>query len=192
MMGTVIGEKVVSKTIKVLAIVGSLRAESNNKALAQAAAEVAPEGMEITIFPLNDLPVYNTDVETAGFPESVLALHAAIENADAMLMVTPEYNGSFSGVIKNAIDWASRGGSRLAGKPVVTMGGSPGALGGTKAQEHLRSVCLHLGMYLMSRPTVAVPRFNSKIEAGKLTDESTREFIGTQMNAFKDWILKFQ
>ena len=181
-----------SKTVKVLAIVGSLRAESNNKALAQAAAEVAPEGMEITIFPLNDLPVYNTDIENEGFPESVAAFHEAIENSDAMLLVTPEYNGSYTGVIKNAIDWASRGGGRLASKPVVTMGGSPGALGGTKAQEHLRSVCLHLGMYLMPRPTVAVPQFNSKIEAGKLMDEGTREFIGKQMAAFKDWILKFQ
>jgi len=180
-----------SDTVKVLALVGSLRKGSLNKALVEAAAEVAPDGMEITIFPLNDLPIYDNDVELAGFPASVLALHEAIEASDAMILATPEYNGSFSGVIKNGIDWASRGGSRLATKPVVTMGGSPGALGGTKAQEHLRAVCLHLGMYLMPKPTVAVPHFGKKIEDGKLTDAGTRDFIGTQMSAFKTWISRF-
>lgn len=180
-----------SDSIKVLALVGSLRKASFNKALVDAAVEVAPDGMDITIFPLNDLPVYNNDVETEGFPTNVLSLHEAIESSDAMILATPEYNGSYSGVIKNSIDWASRGGSRLAAKPVVTMGGSPGALGGTKAQEHLRAVCLHLGMYLMPRPTVAVPHFGQKIEDGKLTDESTRDFIAGQMVAFKEWILRF-
>ncbi|MEM8862184.1 MAG: NAD(P)H-dependent oxidoreductase [Chloroflexota bacterium] len=181
-----------SEKVKVLAIVGSLRAASNNMALVRAAAEVAPENLEVTIFPLNDLPVYNTDDEMNGIPESVTAFHEAIKGSDAMIIATPEYNGSFSGVVKNAIDWASRGGGILAQRPVVTMGGSPGALGGTKAQEHLRAVCLHLGMYLMPKPTVAVPHFNGKIEDGKLTDEGTREFIGTQMTAFYDWIQKFQ
>lgn len=181
-----------SETIKVLALVGSLRKASMNKALVEAAAEVAPSGMEITIFPLNALPVYDTDLEQQGFPDSVLALHQAIEASDAMILATPEYNGSFSGVLKNGIDWASRGGSRLAAKPVVTMGGSPGALGGTKAQEHLRAVCLHLGMYLMPKPTVAVPHFGQKIVDGKLTDESTRTFIGAQMVAFQEWISRFK
>ncbi|MFT5194008.1 MAG: chromate reductase [Cellvibrionaceae bacterium] len=180
-----------SEKIKVLALVGSLRKASINKALVEAAAEVAPDGMEITIFPLNGLPVYDNDVELQGFPDSVLALHQAIEASDAMILATPEYNGSYSGVIKNGIDWASRGGSRLATKPVVTMGGSPGALGGTKAQEHLRAVCLHLGMYLMPKPTVAVPQLMKKIEDGKLTDEGTREFVAGQMSAFKTWILRF-
>lgn len=181
-----------SDTIKVLALVGSLRKGSLNKALVEAAAEVAPDGMEITIFPLNDVPVYNTDDEANGFPASVVALHKAIEGADAMILATPEYNGSFSGVLKNGIDWASRGGGRLAAKPVVTMGGSPGALGGTKAQEHLRAVCLHLGMYLMPRPTVSVPHFGGKIEDGKLTDEKSREMIGAQMSAFGTWISRFK
>ena len=180
-----------SDSIKVLALVGSLRKASLNKALVEAAAEVASDGMEITIFPLNDIPVYNTDVEADGMPASVMALHEAIKSADGMILATPEYNGSFSGVLKNAIDWASRGGGILAQKPVVTMGGSPGALGGTKAQEHLRAVSLHLGMYLMPRPTVAVPHFGQKIEDGRLTDESTRDFIAGQMSAFKEWISRF-
>lgn len=181
-----------SDPIKVLALVGSLRKASLNKVLVEAAADLAPEGMEITIFPLNDIPIYNPDNEADGFPAAVLALHAAIEAADGMILSTPEYNGSYSGVLKNGIDWASRGGGKLAAKPVVTLGGSPGALGGTKGQEHLRAVCLHLGMYLMPRPTVAVPHFGQKIEDGRLTDESTREFIAGQMAAFKTWILRFK
>ncbi len=120
-----------------------------------------------------------------------MALHEAIKASDAMILATPEYNGSFSGVLKNGIDWASRGGGILAKMPVVTLGGSPGALGGTKAQEHLRAVCLHLGMYLLPKPTVAVPHFGKKIEDGKLTDDQTREFIGGQMAAFEEWINRF-
>ncbi|MEM7799022.1 MAG: NAD(P)H-dependent oxidoreductase [Chloroflexota bacterium] len=181
-----------SETINILAIVGSLRKASNTKALVEAAVEMAPDGMNITIYPLNDLPVYNQDLEADGtFPEAVVPFHTAIKEADGMLMGTPEYNGSYSGVIKNAIDWASRGGGLLRGKPVVTMGGSPGALGATKAQEHLRAVCLHRGMYLMPQPTIAVPQFHKKIENGKLTDEATREYVGKQMAAFEEWVRRF-
>ena len=180
-----------SNTINVIALVGSLRKASMNKALVEAAVEVAPEGLNITIYPLNDLPMYNMDDEADGAPDAVKAFHAAVAASDAMLLATPEYNGSYSAAIKNAIDWASRGDNLLATRPVVTMGGSPGALGGTKAQEHLRAVCLHRGMYLMPQPTVAVPHFGKKIEDGKLTDEGTREFIGKQMAAFYAWCQRF-
>ncbi|MGB1249729.1 MAG: NADPH-dependent FMN reductase [Candidatus Promineifilaceae bacterium] len=177
-----------SETIKVVGLVGSLRSGSLNRALVEAAAEVAPDGMEISIFPLNEIPPYNFDVEkNDGFPEAVVALRDAVQSADALILSTPEYNGSMSGVLKNAIDWASRGGL-LGKKPVVTMAGSPGALGATKAQEHLRQVCMHLGMYVLPRPTVAVPHFGKKIENGVLTDEPTRGFIEQQMTVFKDWI----
>ena len=177
-----------SDTINIVGLVGSLRRGSLNKALVQAASEVAPEGMNITIFPLNEIPPYNFDVEQEdGFPDSVVALREAVQSADALILATPEYNGSMSGVIKNAIDWASRGGL-LAKKPVVTMAGSPGALGATKAQEHLRQVCMHLGMYVLPRPTIAVPQFGNKIENGTVTDEKTRGFITQQMSTFKDWI----
>ncbi len=177
-----------SEIINIVGLVGSLRRGSLNRVLVQAAAEVAPEGMNITIFPLNEIPVYNFDVENEeGFPEAVVAFREAVKSADALILATPEYNGSMSGVIKNAIDWASRGGL-LAKKPVVTMAGSPGALGATKAQEHLRQVCMHLGMYVLPRPTIAVPQFGKKIEDGVLTDEPTRGFIAKQMETFKDWI----
>ena len=181
-----------SQEVNIIALVGSLRQASINKVLVETAAELAPEGMTITIFPLNDLPMYNMDIETDGFPDAVVALHQAIESADGLILATPEYNGSYSGVIKNGIDWASRGGNRLAEKPVITMGGSPGALGSTKAQEHLRAVCLHRNMYLMPQPAVAVPQLTKKIEDGKLNDERTREFLQTTVDKFYAWVLRFK
>ena len=181
-----------NKTIKIIALVGSLRRESITKILLETARDIAPQNMDITVFTLYEIPVYNNDVEVEeGFPSSVVALREAIKEADGLILGTPEYNGSLSGVLKNAIDWASRGG--LLGKiPVVTMGGSPGALGATKAQEHLRQICLHLGMYVLPRPTIAVPQLPNKIEGGVLTDEPTRQFIGQQMETFSDWILRFK
>ena len=96
-----------------------------------------------------------------------------------------------TGSVIGAIDWASRGGL-LANKPVATMSGSPGALGATKAQEHLRQICLHLGMYVLSRPTIAVPQFHDKIADGAVADEATRGFIRQQMETFYDWIVKLK
>lgn len=181
-----------SKTVKIVALGGSIRRGSIHRVLLQTAKEVAPDGMEITIFPLNDIPIYNFDVEQDdGFPDSVLAMREAISAADGLILATPEYNGSYSGVIKNAIDWASRQGL-LGKKCVITMGGSPGALGATKAQEHLRQVCMHLGMYLMPRPTIAVPMLPKKIEDGVLTDDATRGFVKQQLDAFYSWVLRFQ
>ena len=181
-----------SKTVKVVALVGSLRRKSITKILLQTARDMAPENMEVTVFELNDIPIYNNDIEVEeGFPPPVVALREAIKEADGLIFGTPEYNGSVSGVLKNAIDWGSRGG--LLGKiPVVTMGGSPGALGATKAQEHLRQICLHLGMYVLPRPTIAVPQLPKKIEDGLLTDETTRKFVGEQMQTFYKWILRFK
>ncbi|MEM7119519.1 MAG: NADPH-dependent FMN reductase [Chloroflexota bacterium] len=179
-------------SVNIVALGGSVRRGSIHRVLLQTAQEVAPEGMEITIFPLNDIPIYNFDVEQGeGFPDSVVALSEAIAAADGLIFATPEYNGSYSGVIKNAIDWASRQGL-LGKKCAITMGGSPGALGATKAQEHLRQVCMHLNMYVMPRPTIAVPQLPNKIEDGKLTDEATIGFVKQQMDAFYGWVQRFQ
>lgn len=181
-----------SEIISILALPGSLRRGSITKTLLKTAAEVAPANMTVTLFTLNEIPVYNNDVEKEeGFPPPVITMREAVEAADGIIFGTPEYNGSYSGVIKNAIDWASRGGI-LKKKPVVTMGGSPGALGATKAQEHLRQVCLHLGMYLLPRPTIAVPQLPKKIEEGIITDEMTRKFVKEQMDTFAEWILKLK
>jgi chromate reductase len=181
-----------SETINIVGLVGSLRRGSLTKILMETAQDVAPENMSVAIFSLQEIPLYNNDVEVEeGFPEPVIALREAIKMTDGLILGTPEYNGSLSGVLKNSIDWASRGG--LLGKiPVVTIGGSPGALGATKAQEHLRQICLHLGMYVMPRPTIAVPQLPGKIEDGILTDEATRGFIKKQMEIFYDWVLRLK
>lgn len=181
-----------SDRVKIIGLAGSLRRTSLTQILLETARDVAPEGMEITIFPLHEIPIYNHDIEVEeGFPPSVRAMREAIAAADGLILGTPEYNGSLSGVLKNAIDWASRQGL-LRDKPVVTMGGSPGALGATKAQEHLRQICLHLGMYVLPRPTIAVPQLPGKIENGVLTDEATREFIKQQMDVFYKWVLRLK
>ncbi len=181
-----------TETIQILGLVGSLRRSSIHKVLLEAAQQVAPQAMHITIFPLHDIPLYNNDVEvTEGFPPAVQALRDAVAQADGIILATPEYNGSVPGVLKNSIDWASRKGL-LAKKPVVTMGGSPGALGATKAQEHLRQICLHLGMYLMRRPTIAVPKLPDKIVDGQLTDELTRKFLKEQLEQFYSWVVRLR
>ena len=181
-----------NNTIKIVALAGSLRRKSITKTLLETARYEAPTNMEITIFPLHEIPLYNNDIEVEeGFPDPVMTLREAIRQADGVIFGTPEYNGSLTGVLKNAIDWASRGGL-LAKKPVVTMGGSSGALGATKAQEHLRQICLHLGMYLLPRPTIAVPNLPEKIEDGIITCEITRKLIAQQMNTFCDWVLHFK
>ena len=124
--------------IKVLGISGSLRAGSYNSGLLRAAATVLPPGMEMTIFDIGTLPLFNADVERAGPPESVPALQHAIAAADGLLFAVPEYNYSISGVLKNAIDWASRGRpSSLDGKPAAIMGVG-GRQGTVRAQMHMR------------------------------------------------------
>ncbi|WP_420644166.1 NADPH-dependent FMN reductase [Candidatus Leptofilum sp.] len=181
-----------SETINIIGLAGSIRRKSITKVLLQAAQKVAPDAMQITLFPLNEIPIYNNDVEVEeGFPPPVAELRQAIAHADGLILATPEYNGSLTGVLKNSIDWASRKGL-LAQKPVVTMGGSPGALGATKAQEHLRQICLHLGMYVMPKPTIAVPKLPDKIVDGQLTDELTCKFLKEQMEQFYHWVVRLK
>ena len=128
--------------IKVLALVGSLRAASINRQIAELATEAAPDGVAVTIFEgLGDLPFYNEDIDNdADVPATVTALRAAAADADAALVVTPEYNGSIPAVIKNAIDWLSRpfGDSALKGKPLAVIGGAYGQYGGVWAHEETR------------------------------------------------------
>jgi NAD(P)H-dependent FMN reductase len=128
--------------IKVLALVGSLRSASINRQLAEVAGEAAPDGVTVTIFEnLGDLPFYNEDIDNdADVPAAVTALRAAAAEADAALVVTPEYNGSIPAVIKNAIDWLSRpfGNGALKGKPLAVIGGSYGQYGGVWAHDETR------------------------------------------------------
>jgi chromate reductase, NAD(P)H dehydrogenase (quinone) len=168
-----------AKTLKVLGISGSLRKSSYNTAALRVAQTLAPDGVRIEIFDLAPLPLYNEDVKAAGFPPVVQELRDKIKAADALLFATPEYNYSMSGVLKNAIDWASRPPDQpFNEKPVAIMGASPSALGTGRAQYHLRQSCVFLNMHVLNKPEVMIAaaqtRFNDK---GELTDEATRGLI---------------
>src|SRR5688572_1770438 len=180
--------------MRVLGIAGSLRKASFNRALLRAAQELAPKEMEITTFDLAPIPSYNEDVEKQGDPPPVAALKEAIRAADALLVVSPEYNFGIPGVLKNAIDWASRppGKSPLNGKPAAIMGASQGTGGTIRMQMALRQTFLFTETYVLLKPEVLVARAQDKFDAeGRLTDEKTREFVGKLLAALVPWAQKF-
>ena len=181
-------------TVRILGISGSLRRSSFNSAGLRAAAELAPAGMSIEIHEIGDLPLYNDDVRAAGFPAPVAALRAKIKAADGLLFATPEYNYSTSGVLKNAIDWASRPPEQpFDGKPVAIMGASPGALGSARAQYQLRQCFIFLNAHILNRPEVMIGGSGAKFDAeGKLTDAPTRDFLAAMLVAFKAWTLRMR
>jgi len=174
---------------RILGISGSLRERSYNRALLRAAAELAPEGVEIEEFDLREIPLYDADVEAAGDPEPVAKLRAAVAEADALLFATPEYNRGTSGVLKNAIDWLSRPAlaSVLRWKPVAIMGASTGRGGTRNAQAQVRDALLFPGAILVAEPEVAIPlaweRFD---ENGELTDERMRKTLRELLHALVD------
>ena len=175
--------------MNVIGISGSLRKRSFNTAALRAAQGLAPEGMTIERGEIGDLPLYNDDVRAAGFPPPVERLRAQLAAADAILLVTPEYNYSISGVLKNAIDWASRPPSQpFEAKPVAIMGASPGLFGSARAQYHLRQMLIFLNAMPLNRPEVMIGQAQNKFDAdGNLTDEPTREFVRKLLVALRDW-----
>jgi len=179
-------------SLRVLGVAGSLRRGSFNRALLRAATELAPDGMAITIFDgLAAIPPYNADVEAEGDPPPVAAWKSAIAAADALLIATPEYNYGVPGVLKNAIDWASRppGKSVLNGKPAAIMGATPGATGTTRAQLALRQSFVFTNTCALLQPEVLVARVHEKIDAaGRVTDAATRELVAQLLAAFADWV----
>jgi chromate reductase len=171
---------------RILAISGSLRERSFNRALLRAAGEVAPEGVEIEEFDLSPIPFYNSDLEAAGDPEPVAALKAAVAEADALLLATPEYNRGTSGVLKNAIDWLSRPAlaSVLRWKPAAVIGASSGRGGTRRAQAQVRDALLFPGAVVLERPEVLVPLAWERFDAdGRLVDDKTRESIRALLDA---------
>jgi len=181
--------------IKVIGISGSLRRASFNTALLRAAIDLAPQGMTIEAFPIGEIPLYDEDLrQESGFPPPVAALRAAILAADALLIASPEYNFSIPGVLKNAIDWASRPPDHpFAGKPVAFMSASNGMLGGARAQYHLRQVCVYLDMHPLNKPEVFVARASEKIDAtGTLTDEPTRHIMKTLLESLSHWTTRLR
>ena len=181
--------------LDVLGIAGSLRRDSLNRALLRAAQEVAPAGMAIRTWDgLAAIPPYDGDLEEKGIPAPVAGLQGEIEGAGALLLVTPEYNQSLPGVLKNALDWASRpaGKSSLRGKVVAITGASPGALGTARAQMDLRRILTAMGGIVVPSPEVLVSLAPQKQDAsGSFTDEATRKYLGKLLAELQRWVARF-
>ena len=183
------GLLVMNRPVTILGFAGSLRKNSYNKAILRAAIELAPKDAKIEIFDLEGIPPFNQDLETQ-MPKKIEEFKAKIRAADAILIATPEYNYSIPGVLKNAIDWASRPypDNSFEGKPVAVMSASIGMLGGARAQYHLRQIFVFLNMYPINRPEVIVTFAPQKIdENGRVTDETTRKFIVELLENLVAW-----
>lgn len=177
------------RQIRILGIAGSLRRESYNRATMRAAKQLVPEDATIDIFELDGIPGFNQDEEQSP-PAKVAELKRRIREADAILFVTPEYNYSVPGVLKNAIDWASRpyGDSAWNGKPAAIMGASIGTIGTARAQYHLRQMMVFLNMFPVNQPEVMIGNASERFDAeGNLTDGPTKEFISQLLRNLVDW-----
>ncbi len=172
-----------------LGISGSLRKESLNSAALRACADALPAGVSLSTFDLSPIPLYNEDVRAQGLPDVVQQLRAQIKAADAVVIATPEYNYSIPGVLKNAIDWASRPPEQpFNDKPIALIGATPGGFGTSRAQYHLRQVFVYLNARLLNQPEVFISAAPTKFDAhGKLTDTATAEQLGKMLAVLADW-----
>ena len=171
--------------MNILAIVGSLRNGSHNRALLKAFQKLAPEGMTIEVADIARLPLYNQDDEAA-FPEAATALKQKVESADGIIIATPEYNRSIPGVLKNAIDWASRpwGKNSFAGKPVLTAGVTIGKIGTAVAQSHLRQVMNYLDAQVVGQPELYLgPASEIFDETGNIKSDDTKDLLSRALGA---------
>ncbi|HPY40427.1 MAG TPA: NADPH-dependent FMN reductase [Thiolinea sp.] len=177
-----------SKPIKVLGISGSLRAKSTNTALLQYAQTHAPAGIELTIANIKELPFYNADLSAK--PAAVQAFLTQLAEAEALVLACPEYNYSIAPALKNALDWASRepNNALLSGKPVAIMG-SAGGMGSSRAQYHLRQVCVFLNLHPLNKPEIFCNAFaNTFDQNGVLTDERIQGMIVEQLVTLDAWV----
>jgi chromate reductase, NAD(P)H dehydrogenase (quinone) len=184
----------VSMPIRILGISGSLRKASYNRAALHAATELLPRDAELDVFELDGIPGFSEDNERSP-PPQVVELKKYIRKADAILFVTPEYNYSIPGVLKNAIDWASRpyGDSAWNGKPAAIMGASVGTIGTARAQYHLRQIMVFLNMFPINQPKVMIGNAATRFDKeGKLTDEATRNFIRQLLANLVAWTQRLQ
>lgn len=165
--------------MKLLGISGSLRKASYNTSLLRAVVSLAPEGVEIVTADISEIPLYNEDVRAKGFPPPAEKFREQIRAADGLLFVTPEYNYSMPGVLKNAIDWASRPPDQpFSGKPAGVIGASMGQMGTSRAQYHLRQSGVYLNLRFLNLPEIMVASAHDKFdEKGNLTDEKTRGYV---------------
>ncbi len=175
--------------VRILGFAGSLRKQSYNKAILAAAVETVSEDASLEVFDLEGIPPFNQDLELQP-PDKVKDFKARIRAADAVLIATPEYNYSIPGVLKNAIDWASRpyGDNAFDGKPVALMGASIGTLGTARAQYDLRRSFVFLNMIPLNQPEVMVSFAQDKVDGnGRVTDEKTRKKIGELLKGLVAW-----
>lgn len=178
-----------SQTTKILGISGSLRQGSFNTAALRAAQKLAPEGAEITIASLADIPLYDQDLRDKTVPPAVETLCKQVMAADALLFATPEYNYSVSGVLKNAIDWLSRLEPQpFAGKPAAVFGASMSLFGSARAQYDLRRIMIYLDVHFVNKPEVMIAQAHERFDdTGKLTHEPTRKFLGKLVGELVTW-----
>ena len=180
------------KPLRFVVMVGSLRKGSYNAAIARALPALAPEGVTISALPsVGEFPLYNADLQTAGVPPVVTAMAKAIAESDGVIFVTPEYNHTIPGGLKNAIDWISRLPNQpFAGKPIALQSASAGLWGGLRAQLHLRHMFVYLDARPLNKPEIIIPQVNTKIDpaTGELTDAATRGFIADQLKAFAAFV----
>ncbi|MGJ8571355.1 MAG: NADPH-dependent FMN reductase [Hoeflea sp.] len=175
---------------KIAVLVGSLRKDSINRKFAGALEKLAAGQMEFVFADLANLPHYNEDLWD-NVPESVTQLKAVIENADAVLIVTPEYSRTYPGVIKDAVDWATRpwGKNSWAGKPLAITGTSPGAIGTAIAQNHLRTTMVAVGTAVMGQPELYYSYKPEHFGAnGDIVDEATKTYLESWIGSFAGWI----
>jgi chromate reductase len=188
------GEMIMNKQIRILGIAGSLRRKSYNRAALQAAQALVPKDAVLDIIDLDGIPVFSEDDERQP-PAKVVEFKKRIREADAILFVTPEYNYSIPGGLKNAIDWASRpyGDSAWTGKPAAVMGASIGRLGTARAQYHLRQVFVFLNVYAVNQPEVMIGNAAEQFDAeGNLTNETTKDLIRQMLDNLVRWARTLQ
>jgi chromate reductase len=181
----------------ILGFAGSLRKESYNRKLLENTRNLLPEGVNFNTFDLNQIPMFNEDIEEQGYPHSVSTFRSAIQKADALLIASPEYNSSMTGVLKNALDWASRSENKqphpLKKKPVAIMGA--GGRGGTaRSQYHLRSVLNHLDTYVVNKPEILINLPGREVfdEQGNLLDEFAVNLIRQLLNNLVEYTIKLK
>ncbi len=180
-----------TRSLHVVAFAGSLREGSYNEALLRAARRVAPAGLDVEVVGLDGIPLYDADLEADGDPEAVSRFKRSIRHADALLIATPEYQHGVSGVLKNALDWASRppDDAPLDGKPVAIMGATPGAFGTARAQEQLRTTLVYNDCPMVNQPEVLVAHASDKVdEDGEFTDEETLRFVRELLDALSELV----
>lgn len=182
------------RTLDIVGLCGSLRRGSVNRMALELAGASLPASMKLETVEWRDVPPFDADILTAGFPPAVQALRDRIRRCDGVVIATPEYNFSVPGMFKNTLDWLSRGEDQpFAHKPVAILSASPGPLGGSRVQYELRKILLFVNAMVLAKPEVFIGGSGAKFDAaGACVDETTRGFVAAQMLAFEGWVQAVQ